>query len=239
MGLCLWLKKETLKICTINMLSACCIKINNNITPSRCEQTLFNAPGEALALTDAARLFLASEQETRGLQAPGFDEHLQAALNCYSFAIKVTCMSPCFCSLVQFSTNKALHHYAGVSELLYFGWRWGFSLFIIFYRSILRWISQSWLPVSPLNLEKHLRQEQLAGHLCKNFLSLEDMCRSIICLWCVFRRWINRERLSSTFRELQSFSHRCLSRLCCLLKRWLPVKYWAVSTARLWGSEHG
>ncbi|XP_041958560.1 40-kDa huntingtin-associated protein isoform X1 [Alosa sapidissima] len=55
----------------------------------RCEQTLFNAPGEALALTDAARLFLLSERENRALQAPGFDEHLQAALNCYSFAIKV------------------------------------------------------------------------------------------------------------------------------------------------------
>ncbi|XP_042166675.1 40-kDa huntingtin-associated protein isoform X2 [Oncorhynchus tshawytscha] len=56
---------------------------------ARCEQTLFNAPGEALALTDAARLFLLSEKENRALQAPGFDEHLQAALNCYSFAIKV------------------------------------------------------------------------------------------------------------------------------------------------------
>lgn len=55
----------------------------------RCEQTLFNAPGEALALTDAARLFLTSEKENWALQAPGFDEHLQAALNCYSFAIKV------------------------------------------------------------------------------------------------------------------------------------------------------
>lgn len=55
----------------------------------RCEQTLFNAPGEALALTDAARLFLSSEKENRALQAPGFDEHLQAALNCYGFAIKV------------------------------------------------------------------------------------------------------------------------------------------------------
>ena len=55
----------------------------------RCEQTLFNAPGEALALTDAARLFLSSEKENRALQAPGFDEHLQAALNCFSFAIKV------------------------------------------------------------------------------------------------------------------------------------------------------
>lgn len=54
-----------------------------------CEQTLFNAPGEALALTDAARLFLASEQETRVLRAPGFDENMQAAMNCYSFAIKV------------------------------------------------------------------------------------------------------------------------------------------------------
>lgn len=57
----------------------------------RCEQTLFNAPGEALALTDAARLFLSSEKANRALQAPGFDEHLQAALNCYSFAIKVRC----------------------------------------------------------------------------------------------------------------------------------------------------
>uniref|UniRef100_A0A6Q2X4X9 Factor VIII intron 22 protein n=1 Tax=Esox lucius TaxID=8010 RepID=A0A6Q2X4X9_ESOLU len=60
-----------------------------NLAMARCEQTLFNAPGEALALTDAARLFLLSEKENRALQAPGFDEHLQAALNCYSFAIKV------------------------------------------------------------------------------------------------------------------------------------------------------
>uniref|UniRef100_A0A8C6MM25 Coagulation factor VIII associated 2 n=1 Tax=Nothobranchius furzeri TaxID=105023 RepID=A0A8C6MM25_NOTFU len=60
-----------------------------NLAMARCEQTLFNAPGEALALTDAARLFLSSEKEIRALQAPGFDEHLQAALNCYSFAIKV------------------------------------------------------------------------------------------------------------------------------------------------------
>ncbi|XP_016089128.1 factor VIII intron 22 protein-like [Sinocyclocheilus grahami] len=60
-----------------------------NLAMARCEQTLFNAPGEALALTDAARLFLASEQETRALRAPGFDENMQAAMNCYSFAIKV------------------------------------------------------------------------------------------------------------------------------------------------------
>ncbi|XP_051560472.1 40-kDa huntingtin-associated protein-like [Myxocyprinus asiaticus] len=60
-----------------------------NLAMARCEQTLFNAPGEALALTDAARLFLASEQETRALRVPGFDENMQAAMNCYSFAIKV------------------------------------------------------------------------------------------------------------------------------------------------------
>ncbi|XP_043535256.1 40-kDa huntingtin-associated protein [Chiloscyllium plagiosum] len=56
---------------------------------ARCEQTLFNAAGEALALTDAARLFLQAEKETQRLQCPGFEEHLQASTNCYSFAIKV------------------------------------------------------------------------------------------------------------------------------------------------------
>uniref|UniRef100_H3AAP3 Coagulation factor VIII associated n=1 Tax=Latimeria chalumnae TaxID=7897 RepID=H3AAP3_LATCH len=55
----------------------------------RCEQTLFNAPGEAMALTEAARLFLQAEKETHRLRCPGFEEHLQAAINCYSFAIKV------------------------------------------------------------------------------------------------------------------------------------------------------
>ncbi|XP_038639757.1 40-kDa huntingtin-associated protein [Scyliorhinus canicula] len=60
-----------------------------NLAVARCEQTLFNAPGEALALTDAARLFLQAQKETQKLQCPGFEEHLQAATNCYSFAIKV------------------------------------------------------------------------------------------------------------------------------------------------------
>ncbi|XP_069053220.1 40-kDa huntingtin-associated protein [Lepisosteus oculatus] len=59
------------------------------LATARCEQTLFNAPGEALALTEAGRLFLQSEWETQALRAPGFQEHLQAAINCYSFAIKV------------------------------------------------------------------------------------------------------------------------------------------------------
>ncbi|XP_006011847.1 40-kDa huntingtin-associated protein isoform X1 [Latimeria chalumnae] len=60
-----------------------------NLAMARCEQTLFNAPGEAMALTEAARLFLQAEKETHRLRCPGFEEHLQAAINCYSFAIKV------------------------------------------------------------------------------------------------------------------------------------------------------
>ncbi|CAJ0960581.1 unnamed protein product, partial [Ranitomeya imitator] len=60
-----------------------------NLAMARCEQTLFNAPGEAMALTEAARLFLQEEKETQRLKCPGFEEHLQAAINCYSFAIKV------------------------------------------------------------------------------------------------------------------------------------------------------
>lgn len=56
---------------------------------ARCEQTLFNAPGEALSLTEAARLFMEAERETQQLRSPGFEEHLQAAVNCYSFAVKV------------------------------------------------------------------------------------------------------------------------------------------------------
>ncbi|KAK1155333.1 factor VIII intron 22 protein-like [Acipenser oxyrinchus oxyrinchus] len=60
-----------------------------NLAMARCEQTLFNAPGEALSLTEAARLFMEAERETQQLRSPGFEEHLQAAINCYSFAVKV------------------------------------------------------------------------------------------------------------------------------------------------------
>ncbi|XP_058877179.1 40-kDa huntingtin-associated protein-like [Acipenser ruthenus] len=60
-----------------------------NLAMARCEQTLFNAPGEALSLTEAARLFMEAERETQQLRSPGFEEHLQAAVNCYSFAVKV------------------------------------------------------------------------------------------------------------------------------------------------------
>ncbi|XP_058237119.1 40-kDa huntingtin-associated protein isoform X2 [Hemibagrus wyckioides] len=90
-----------------------------NLAMARCEQTLFNAPGEALALTDAARLFLASEQETRALQAPGVDEHLQAALNCYSFAIKE--MNKPGEAIVHFQRAAELQSQMPIEALLSYG----------------------------------------------------------------------------------------------------------------------
>ncbi|XP_068097743.1 40-kDa huntingtin-associated protein-like [Hyperolius riggenbachi] len=60
-----------------------------SLAVARCEQTLFHAPGEALALTEAARLFLQEECHAHELHCPAYEEHLQAAINCYSFAIKV------------------------------------------------------------------------------------------------------------------------------------------------------
>ncbi|XP_069470672.1 40-kDa huntingtin-associated protein-like isoform X2 [Ambystoma mexicanum] len=60
-----------------------------NLAMARCEQTLFNAPGEAMALTEAARLFLQAEKDIHCLHCPSFEEHLQASINCFSFAIKV------------------------------------------------------------------------------------------------------------------------------------------------------
>uniref|UniRef100_A0A8C6MIQ4 Coagulation factor VIII associated 2 n=1 Tax=Nothobranchius furzeri TaxID=105023 RepID=A0A8C6MIQ4_NOTFU len=90
-----------------------------NLAMARCEQTLFNAPGEALALTDAARLFLSSEKEIRALQAPGFDEHLQAALNCYSFAIKE--MSRPGEAIVHFQRAAELQTQTPIEALLSMG----------------------------------------------------------------------------------------------------------------------
>ncbi len=55
----------------------------------RCEHTLANASGESQALTEAARSFLQAEKHTQDLQCPSFLEHLNAAVNCYSHAVRV------------------------------------------------------------------------------------------------------------------------------------------------------
>uniref|UniRef100_A0A8C9TL43 Coagulation factor VIII associated n=1 Tax=Scleropages formosus TaxID=113540 RepID=A0A8C9TL43_SCLFO len=90
-----------------------------SLAMARCEQTLFNGPGEALALTEAARLFLLSERESRSLRVPGFDEHLQAALNCYSFAIKE--MNRPGEAIVHFQRAAELQSQAPIESLLSLG----------------------------------------------------------------------------------------------------------------------
>ena len=59
------------------------------LAQARCESTLANAPGEGQALTEAARLFLDAELSSKELGCPSFQEHLNAAINCYSHAIRV------------------------------------------------------------------------------------------------------------------------------------------------------
>ena len=55
----------------------------------RCEHTLANAAGEAQSLTEAGRAFLQVEDTSQMLCCPSFEEHLNAAINCYSHAVRV------------------------------------------------------------------------------------------------------------------------------------------------------
>ncbi|XP_077979997.1 40-kDa huntingtin-associated protein-like [Glandiceps talaboti] len=59
------------------------------LAQARCEQTLANYPGEAHALTEAARLFVQASEADRSLDCPHFDEHLTAAINCYNHTIRI------------------------------------------------------------------------------------------------------------------------------------------------------
>lgn len=61
----------------------CCLAV------ARCEQTLANPSGEIAALVKGARLFLQAENRNFSLRCPSFDEHLQAAINCYNYAIRL------------------------------------------------------------------------------------------------------------------------------------------------------
>ena len=49
-----------------------------------------NPAGEAQALTEAAREFINAELDNVNLKCPSFQEHLTAAINCYSHAIRVS-----------------------------------------------------------------------------------------------------------------------------------------------------
>ncbi|XP_077868293.1 40-kDa huntingtin-associated protein-like [Saccoglossus kowalevskii] len=59
------------------------------LAQARCEQTLANSPGEAHALTEAARLFLHAAENDESLYCAHFDEHLTAAINCHNHAVRV------------------------------------------------------------------------------------------------------------------------------------------------------
>ncbi|TFJ96925.1 interferon gamma receptor 1 [Platysternon megacephalum] len=58
---------------------------------ARCAQSLFHGPGEAQALTEAARLFLRQERDLqqRLSLSGGFAEHLQASHSCFAFAARL------------------------------------------------------------------------------------------------------------------------------------------------------
>uniref|UniRef100_K1QXM0 Factor VIII intron 22 protein n=1 Tax=Magallana gigas TaxID=29159 RepID=K1QXM0_MAGGI len=59
------------------------------LAQARCEHTMVNAAGESQSLTEAARNFLEAEVANQELRCPSFNEHLTAAINCYSHAIRV------------------------------------------------------------------------------------------------------------------------------------------------------
>jgi len=55
----------------------------------RCEQTIGHNPGEAEAITQAARCFLRSEMEVFNLKNPSLEFQLTAAVSCFSQAAKL------------------------------------------------------------------------------------------------------------------------------------------------------
>ncbi|XP_045212398.1 40-kDa huntingtin-associated protein-like isoform X1 [Mercenaria mercenaria] len=60
-----------------------------HLAQARCEHTLVNPAGETQALVDAAREFIKAEVDNVGIRCLSFQEHLTAAINCYSHAIRV------------------------------------------------------------------------------------------------------------------------------------------------------
>lgn len=100
------------------------------LAQARCEHTLANNAGEAQALTHAARAFLQAENTNKQIKCPSFEEHLSAAVNCYSHAIRVHIenkqmpLAAALCielgnSLKSFGkAGEAMAHYQRGTELL-------------------------------------------------------------------------------------------------------------------------
>jgi tetratricopeptide (TPR) repeat protein len=60
-----------------------------HLAQARCEHTLGNSVAEANSLTEAGRCFLQAEDTSKQLNVLSLEEHLNAAINCYSHAIRV------------------------------------------------------------------------------------------------------------------------------------------------------
>lgn len=57
-----------------------------SLAAAKCEQSMGNAAAEAQALAQGARQFFAAEADTHALLCPSLDEHLAAAVHCFSRA---------------------------------------------------------------------------------------------------------------------------------------------------------
>lgn len=101
----------------------CCLAV------ARCEHTLGNYVGETRSLIKAAQLFLETEEQNHKLLCPGFDENLNAALSCYSHAIKVyldnnkvslaasLCLEVGQCLRLLGRTAQAIPHFRKAADL--------------------------------------------------------------------------------------------------------------------------
>jgi len=80
---------------------------------------LANAPGEAQALTNAARSFLKAEIDISELRCPSFKEHLNAAINCYSHAIRVRFVNNMILGVFLLSLNITYSSYIYYIKIIF------------------------------------------------------------------------------------------------------------------------
>ncbi|CAH1794946.1 unnamed protein product [Owenia fusiformis] len=99
------------------------------LAQARCEHTIASSPGEAQALTHAAREFFEAERMDQDHRCVSYEEHINAALNCYGHAIRVhieakqTCLAASLClelgnTLMKMGKcHEAIPHFQRAAEL--------------------------------------------------------------------------------------------------------------------------
>lgn len=100
------------------------------LAQARCEHTLGNWCSEASTLIEAARSFVQAERSIQETLCPSFQEHLNAAINCYSHAIRIYLenkqysLAASLCielgnALKMFGkTSQSIQHFQRATELL-------------------------------------------------------------------------------------------------------------------------